>query len=98
MVNQWCNKHGIRHKLIPIGEKEINGKVENTHKQNDREYFSQIQAMDYESLQATSLGYEYNWNFRRATKTLGSNADQRFIATMNFNKKRHLAPFVKKKF
>lgn len=71
LLDRWCHVNSIRHKLIPIGEKELNGKVENTHKQDDREYFSQIRALDYQSLQRTSLNYEYNWNFKRATKTLG---------------------------
>lgn len=70
LVDLWCHKNNIRHKLIPIGEKELNGKVENTHKQDDREYFSQILTIDYESLKRTSLNYEYNWNFKRATKAL----------------------------
>ena len=41
-VDLWCSERGIEHKLIPIGEKELNGKVENTHKWDDREFFSQI--------------------------------------------------------
>lgn len=37
-VEKWCIKQGIRHRLIPPGEKELNGKVERSHRMDD-EYF-----------------------------------------------------------
>jgi len=40
-MDEWCKLYGCRHKLIPIGEKELNGKVENTHKYDDEEFYSQ---------------------------------------------------------
>lgn len=70
-VDQWCNKHGIRHRLIPIGEKELNGKVENTHKQDDREHFSQIHPRSLEALALLTRLYNERWNERRTTKALG---------------------------
>lgn len=71
MVDEWCAGNGIRHKLIPVGEKEINGKVENTHKQDDREFFSQINPTCLGELQALSQRYEWIWNHERRTKALG---------------------------
>lgn len=70
-LEEWCKEHGIEHKLIPVGEKELNGKVENTHKQDDREFFSQINPQNLTHLQALSLVYEQRWNERRNTKALG---------------------------
>ena len=70
-MDQWCWNHDVRHKLIPIGEKELNGKVENTHRQDDREFFSQVQASTYESLLQLSVDYERYWNEERRTKALG---------------------------
>ena len=67
---QWCRLHDIRHKLIPVGEKELNGKVENTHKQDDREFYSQINPQNLTHLQALSLVYEERWNTVRKTKAL----------------------------
>lgn len=34
----WCELNGIRHRLIPPGEKELNGKVERSHR-IDMQYF-----------------------------------------------------------
>lgn len=68
---EWCQENEVEHKLIPVGEKELNGKVENTHKQDDREFYSHINPQNLDHLQALSLVYEARWNERRKTKALG---------------------------
>jgi transposase InsO family protein len=70
LVDEWCASRGIRHKLIPVGEKEINGKVENTHKQDDRELFSQIDPSSFGELEAQVQTYEWIWNKERRTRAL----------------------------
>lgn len=70
LVDEWCASNGIRHKLIPVGVKEINGKVENTHKQDDREFYSQINPSGMGELQALAQRYEWKWNHERKTKAL----------------------------
>jgi len=37
-MDAWCDDHGIRHRLIPPGVKELNGKVERSHR-IDADYF-----------------------------------------------------------
>jgi transposase InsO family protein len=37
-MDTWCNQNGIRHRLIPPGAKELNGKVERSHR-IDEQYF-----------------------------------------------------------
>jgi transposase InsO family protein len=37
-VDRWCEQEGIRHRLIPPGVKELNGKVERSHR-IDMQYF-----------------------------------------------------------
>lgn len=37
-VDTWCKQQGIRHRLIPPGVKELNGKVERSHR-IDMQYF-----------------------------------------------------------
>ena len=69
-LDEWCTKHKVVHKLIPIGQKELNGKVENTHKQDDRELFSQTKARTYKQLRLFTLAYNDRWNSRRKTKAL----------------------------
>lgn len=67
----WCRKRGIEHKLIPVGEKEINGKVENTHRFDDREFFSQTKVNTIAELEVATRHYNQRWNEERPTKTLG---------------------------
>jgi transposase InsO family protein len=71
LVDQWCKQENIRHRLIPVGVKELNGKVENTHKQDDREFFAKGPYKDLKQIQVCSLDYNRRWNEQRATKSLG---------------------------
>ena len=78
-VDRWCARNDIRHKLIPLGEKELNGKVENTHKQDDREFFSQVRCIDERSIILNSAGYNQRWNESRRTKRLGFKTPQEAV-------------------
>ena len=69
-LDRWCGLRDIEHKLIPVGEKEINGKVENTHKFDEKEFY---QIYSFESLAELRAGIVWNnerWNSRRNTKAL----------------------------
>lgn len=70
-VDVWCIQRGIEHRLIPVGEKEINGKVENTHKFDDREFFSQIMVNTFAELKLATNDWNHKWNHERPTKRLG---------------------------
>jgi len=71
-LDMWCQKHEIEHKLIPIGVKELNGKVENTHGFDDREFYSQSQGFkNYASLERNMRGWNERWNTLRHTRKLG---------------------------
>ena len=70
-VDQWCKANRVEHKLIPIGQKELNGKVENTHKQDDRIFFSQIYPNTLKDIQRATRSYNERWNSLRRTKALG---------------------------
>ena len=39
---KFCYRESINHKLIPPGEKELQGLVERSHRQDDQELFSRI--------------------------------------------------------
>lgn len=71
VLDQWCKEHSIRHKLIPVGQKELNGKVENTHKQDDREFYSQHVLKSLLHARTLILSYNERWNSLRHTKALG---------------------------
>lgn len=68
--DKWCAKRKIVHKLIPVGEKELNGKVENTHKQDDREFYAKEPYRSFENLKLNMFGYNQRWNASRRTKAL----------------------------
>lgn len=70
-LDQWCKLRGIEHRLIPVGQKELNGKVENTHKQDDREFYASSNYQTFEKLEKAMRGYNGRWNEVRATKALG---------------------------
>ena len=70
-VDEWCKYYGCKHRLIPIGQKELNGKVENTHKYDDEEFFSQIRCQSFSQIQKETKKYNLEWNEGRKTKTLG---------------------------
>ena len=72
-LDMWCKKHDIEHKLIPIGVKELNGKVENTHGFDDREFYSRYHESfkNYESLERNMRGWNERWNGSRHTAKLG---------------------------
>jgi transposase InsO family protein len=70
-MDVWCRERRIHHKLIPVGEKELNGKVENTHKFDDREFYSQIEVYTLNELKTATLEWNQRWNEERPTKTLG---------------------------
>lgn len=38
-LDRYCRERNIRHKLIPPGEKELNGKVERSHRTDDEEFY-----------------------------------------------------------
>lgn len=70
-LDLWCKAKEIIHRLIPIGQKELNGKVENTHKQDDREFYAGMPAKSFENIERDMRGYNGRWNSLRATKALG---------------------------
>lgn len=78
-MDQWCWMKGIRHKLIPVGEKEINGKVENSHKFDDEEFYSQNTFKTFTELQTRIYAYNDRWNNRRPTKSLGWKTPGRLV-------------------
>ena len=61
-LDVWCKQREIRHKLIPTGEKELQGKVENTHKQDDREFYAKYCFSHYGQLEKYMRSWNERWN------------------------------------
>lgn len=65
-----CNREGIIHKLIPPGEKELQGLVERSHRQDDQELFSRINPHDIDEFNMLLEGYYKFRNRGRRFKKL----------------------------
>ena len=58
-----CDRESINHKLIPPGEKELQGLVERAHRQDDQELYSRINPWDLEEFNL-ALEEHYRWRNR----------------------------------
>jgi len=76
---KFCARENIRHVLIPPGEKELQGLVERSHRQDDQELFSRISPFDLTEFNDLLKGY---WKFRnrgRRFKKLGWESPDRWL-------------------
>lgn len=79
-LDDFCASHGIRHVLIPPGEKELQGLVERSHRQDDEELFHRIKPFDLAELNKM-LAQHCEWrNGKRRRKALGWKTSDQFIA------------------
>ena len=83
-LDDFCASHGIRHVLIPPGEKELQGLVERSHRQDDEELFHRIRPFDLAELNKM-LAQHCKWrNGNRRRKALGWKTSDQFIAEYRF--------------
>lgn len=79
-LDDFCTSHGIRHVLIPPGEKELQGLVERSHRQDDEELFHRITPYDLAELNKI-LNQHCEWrNAKRRRKSLGWKTSDQFVA------------------
>jgi transposase len=73
LLDEICVREGIRHRLIPPGEKELQGLVERSHRQDDEELYHRHQDRVHTIAGLNQLLDEYcAWaNARRRRKALG---------------------------
>lgn len=65
-----CHRENINHKLIPPGEKELQGLVERAHRQDDQELFSRIAPRDIDEFNKLLEEYYLERNQCRRFKKL----------------------------
>ena len=70
LLGKFCNEHSISHKLIPPGEKELQGLVERSHRQDDQELFSRINPNELEQFNNLLKEYANERNQNRRFKKL----------------------------
>lgn len=73
LLDEICAREGIRHKLIPPGEKELQGLVERNHRQDEEELYHRLEKRVHSISGLNSQLDEYcRWaNSRRRRKALG---------------------------
>lgn len=71
LLDKFCKENNINHKLIPPGEKELQGLVERSHRQDDQELFSRINPKDLQEFNHLLNLYQNERNRKRRFKKLG---------------------------
>jgi transposase len=100
-LDEFCASYEIRHVLIPPGEKELQGLVERSHRQDDEEFYHRIKPRNLEEFNQI-LTQHCEWrNSRRRRKALGWKTSTEFLAEYNAKIKAWLyenqpSPFVEK--
>lgn len=79
-LDEICEARGIRHVLIPPGEKELQGLVERSHRQDDEELFHRIKPVDLDELNRLIEAHCVWANSKRRRKNLGWKTSNEFIA------------------
>lgn len=70
-LTTFCKQKKIKHRLIPPGEKELNGLVERSHRQDKQELLHRINPKDLDEFNAELAHYADFRNKRRRFKKLG---------------------------
>jgi transposase len=98
-LDNFCNSNGIRHVLIPPGEKELQGLVERSHRQDDEELFHRIRPKDLGDFNEI-LTKHCEWrNHKRRRKALGWKTAMEYLAEYDLKIKNWLyedqpSPFI----
>jgi transposase len=70
LLDKFCKENNINHKLIPPGEKELQGLVERSHRQDDQELFSRINPKDLKEFNKHLSFFKDERNRKRRFKKL----------------------------
>ncbi len=84
-----CEEQNIRHKLIPPGEKELQGLVERSHRQDDQELFSNITPFDLNSFNELLETYYKFRNGSRRFKKLSWNTANGWLNNYNLSQEKN---------
>jgi transposase len=80
VLERICRQYGIRHVLIPPGEKELQGLVERNHRQDDEELYHRIKPFDVVELNVILKAHTEWCNSRRRRKALGWKTSNEYLA------------------
>lgn len=64
-MDTWCNANKIKHRCIPTGEKELNGKVERSHRIDEQFFYWKAPTTSIEEFNFSFLHWLYIYNHER---------------------------------
>lgn len=64
-MDQWCKKNAIHHQLIPPGVKELNGKVERSHRIDMHYFYWRAPCHTLEAFNSALSNWMYYYNYHR---------------------------------
>ena len=78
-LDVYCEAEKIRHKLIPPGEKELQGKVERSHRTDDEEFYRTIKGrLNLIELRKKGKRWLMFYNFKRRHSSIGKKTPGQF--------------------
>jgi len=79
LLDRICRENGIRHKLIAVGQCEINGKVERSHRIDDQEFYQRTNWKTFAQLKRKFRRWIRRYNVARIHGALHWKTPQRFL-------------------
>jgi len=70
-MDEWCRLNGIRHRCIPPGEKELNGKIERSHRIDEQFFYWKAPTDNLERFNAALASWLIIYNHDRLHGGLG---------------------------
>lgn len=83
ILDQICRQHGVRHRLIPPGEKELQGLVERSHREDEDELYSRINPKTLLELNTLLNAHAERLNLSRRRKNLDWKTSSAFLESYN---------------
>ena len=84
-LDTFCSENSIVHKLVPPGEKELQGLVERSHRQDDQELFSRITPKNLNEFNKKLEEFYKLRNKRRRFKKLGWKTPDEWLEKYNLS-------------
>jgi len=64
-MDEWCRENGIKHRCIPPGEKELNGKVERSHRIDEQFFYWKAPTENLEHFNQALASWLFIYNHER---------------------------------
>jgi transposase InsO family protein len=65
LLDEWCEEQSIKHRLIPVGVKEHNGKVERSHRIDEQYFYWKAPTSSINDFNDALVKWIYEYNHKR---------------------------------